>query len=284
MTIYISTGGFSKLTAYEASKKLSKYKIKNIELSGGLYSKKMIEELNELNTQFNIQLHNYFPPPKKPFVLNLASLNKNIQKKSYNHILQSINLCKILGTKFYSFHAGFLCDIKPSELGKKIKKKQLNSRSKGKKIFINSVIKLAKIAKKNNIKLMIENNVLSKKNYIEFEGNPFLMAEPLECKQLMSKFPKNVGLLIDVAHLKVSSKTLRFEPKKMFDLCKNRVFGYHLSDNDGLSDSNMAFNTKAWFWKYLDKNKEYFSIEVYNHKIKKLVYLLSLTKKKLNKE
>ena len=131
---------------------------------------------------------------------------------------------------------------------------------------------------------MIENNVLSKKNLIEFDGNPFLMADPLECKNIIDQLPKNVGLLIDVAHLKVSSKSLRFDPKKMFKLCKDRIFGYHLSDNDGLSDSNMPFNSNSWFWKYLEKDKKYISIEVYNQSIKKLYSLLRLTKKKLKKK
>ena len=123
MTVYISTGGFSNLTAYNAAKKLKKSNINEIELSGGLYSKNLIKDIHKIKKISNIQLHNYFPPPKKPFVLNLASLDKNISKKSYNHIIKAINLCKNLGTQFYSFHAGFLCDVKPNELGKRIKKK-----------------------------------------------------------------------------------------------------------------------------------------------------------------
>ena len=32
----------------------------------------------------------------------------------------------MLGKKYYSFHACFLCDIKPNELGKKIKKRKFS--------------------------------------------------------------------------------------------------------------------------------------------------------------
>ena len=45
MKIYISTGGFKNLSGYEASKKLLKNKIKDIELSGGLYDKNSIRNI-----------------------------------------------------------------------------------------------------------------------------------------------------------------------------------------------------------------------------------------------
>ena len=42
------------------------------------------------------------------------------------------------------------------------------------------------------------------------------MADPNECKKILNSLSDNVGLLVDVAHLKVSSNTLNFDPKKMF--------------------------------------------------------------------
>ena len=37
-----------------------------------------IEKLKSIPKDINLQLHNYSPPPKIPFVFNLASLNKDI--------------------------------------------------------------------------------------------------------------------------------------------------------------------------------------------------------------
>ena len=119
MSVYISTGGFKKLDFLETARLFKESGINNIELSGGAHTGDVKKKLHLVNKFANIQLHNYFPPPKKPFVLNLASLDEKIFKRSNKHIIDSIKLCSMLGKRYYSFHAGFLCDIKPNELGKK---------------------------------------------------------------------------------------------------------------------------------------------------------------------
>ena len=274
MTIYISTGGFSKKSTDLAISDLERYGFKNIELSGGLHKKNLFYTIK--NKKLNFQIHNYFPPPKVPFVLNLASLDKRIYQKSLNLVLKAINFSNRLGSGYYSFHAGFLCDVNPSDLGNKIKKKKLNSREICKKIFIKRVSFIAKYANKLDIKIMIENNVITKNNLKEFGSNPFLMTDPVECKEILKELPRNVGLLIDVGHLKVSSRTLKFNPKNMFIDCKKRIFGYHLSDNNGKRDTNAPFTKKSWFWKYLDRSIKYFSIEVYNTSLSKLLKILKI--------
>ena len=98
-------------------------------------------------------------------------------------------------------------------------------------------------------------------------------------QKILNSLSDNVGLLVDVAHLKVSSNTLNFDPKKMFILCKNRILGYHISDNNGDRDLNSSFDDSSWFWKYIDYKKEYLSIEVYDRDPKNLKKLLELAKK-----
>ena len=283
MTIYISTGGFNRIPAYKSVKKLINYGAKNIELSGGTYSSDNIKKLRVYKKKINFQIHNYFPPPKIPFVLNLASQNSLIAKRSFKHIETSIKKCKQIGSNYYSFHAGFLCDIKVNELGKKIVKKKLYNRKESISIFLKRVKKLSILAKKNRIMLLVENNVLSNNNLKEFKSNPLLMCDPKETLKIAKQFPLNVKLLIDVAHLKVSAKTLNFNPKDMFNKCEKYIGGYHLSDNDGKSDSNMPFSNNAWFWKHLNKKINYLSVEVYNLNKKKLLDLKKIVLQKLNK-
>jgi sugar phosphate isomerase/epimerase len=279
MNIYISTGGFSRQSADLTVNDFARNGIKNIELSGGSYKKNLFNILK--NKKLNFQIHNYFPPPKIPFVLNIASTNKKIYQNSLKLILRAINFSHKLGSSYYSFHAGFLCDINPQELGNRIKKKKLNPREICKKLFIDRVGYIAKKANKLGIKIMIENNVITKSNIKEFGENPFLMSEPSECREILKKLPRNVGMLVDVAHLKVSANTIGFHPKTMFDKCNKRIFGYHLSDNDGKKDTNNFFTEKSWFWKHLDKRIKYFSIEVYKAKPLKLLKILNLAEKKL---
>ena len=283
MSIYFSTGGYKNQISRDVVKTLIDVGIKDIELSGTCYSKDNIKDLKQLLKFSNLQIHNYFPPPKKPFVLNLASMDEVIAQKTIDHIMYAIDVCKELNCKYYSFHAGFLCDIKVSELGKKVDKKILQNREESLDLFINRILKISERAKQKNINIMIENNVLSKNNQISFEGNPFLMCDADECEKVINSCPENVKLLIDVAHLKVSSNSLNFDKIKFLDKCNHLAGGYHLSDNDGLSDSNDEFDNKSWFWDHIDRKKDYYSIEVYNLRNNEIKELINIVKNKLAK-
>jgi sugar phosphate isomerase/epimerase len=280
--IYISTGGIKNKNASKFSEELVSYGINEIELSGGLHSESLLDDLLILSTKINFQIHNYFPPPEKPFVLNLGSLDPEVGMKSYNHIVKALEWCSILGCDHYSFHAGFLLDPGVHELGKKIVDRDLYDRDKSKEIFVSRVKNLHEIAKNSDITLMIENNVLSNNNSLEFKSNPLLMCAPEECNEVLNNLPEDIKLLIDVAHLKVSANSLNFNPEKMFHMCENRIGGYHLSDNNGLSDTNQAFNSKSWFWNYLNPLIDYISIEVYSSDFNLLLDQKKLTELKLN--
>ena len=280
--IYISTGGIINKTAAQFSEELVSYGIKDIELSGGMYSKSLLDEILILSPKVNFQIHNYFPPPEKPFVLNLGSLDAEVGERSYEHVLKALEWCSKIGSDHYSFHAGFLLDPGVNELGKKIVDRKLYDRDKSKELFVSRVKKLYEIAKNLGITLMIENNVLSKNNSLEFSSNPLLMCAPEECNEVLNNLPEGIKLLIDVAHLKVSANSLNYNPKKMFQMCENRIGGYHLSDNNGLSDTNNPFNSEAWFWKHINPSVNYISIEVYSPDINLLLEQRKLTKLKLN--
>ena len=271
MKVYISTGGFSKLSGYNASKKLLKNKISNVELSGGLFEKNSINNIAKLKKKLNFRIHNYFPPPKNPFVLNIASLNQKSSKKSMDHVYASIKYCKKLNSDFYSFHAGFLCDPKVDHLGKKFFTKKMFNRQKAINIFLKRINKISKFAQKLNVNILVENNVLNSR--YKPNDNPFLMADEKEIIDILKKFPKNVKLLLDVAHLKVSSQTFKFNARKALKRLNPYVGGYHLSDNDGKTDSNDFFHDKSWFWKDLRKDLNYYSIEVYSENVKKIYKL-----------
>lgn len=279
--IFLSTGGFRKNSAFKTSKYFLKNNIKNIELSSGSYSKNLSTELNILKKIANIRIHNYFPPPKVPFVLNLCTRNELNLKKTISHIKQGILLAKKTNSKYYSFHAGFRFDPEIKELGKKISKKKLMSKSLAYKVFYERLIKINKFAKKNNIKLLVENNVISDKNFREFKENPFLLTNPKEIKKFFSKLDSNIGLLLDVAHFKVSSNTEKFNLKKGYKQIFKFIKAIHLSDNNGKADTNSKIRKDSWFLKILKKNLDYYSIEVYSKSIKLLKSQINLIKKNI---
>lgn len=279
--IYISTGGFRDKTADAVSAELFTAGIKSIELSGGTHSETLLADLEALAKDIDFQIHNYFPPPADPFVLNLGSLNQEVGQRSVAHVEQALEWCLALGGDRYSFHAGFLLDPRVDELGRRIPSRTLFDRDASIEAFVGRVSTLADKAKDMGLGLMIENNVLSARNAEEFPDNPLLMCDPWECRKIMGLLPDNVKQLIDVAHLKVSANSLNFEPEKMFDLCRERIAGFHLSDNNGLEDSNKPFDEKAWFWPHVDANVDYYSVEVYGSTPAQLLQQADLVRSKL---
>jgi len=281
--IYISTGGFNKKSVIEVIQLLSKNNIKAFELSGGIFTDNLESKLKILSNKFEFTVHNYFPPPKKPFVLNLASLNENIYQESVNHIKQSIKLASFIKSPFYSFHAGFLIDPKVKELGKTIKSNNLYDRDKSLKRFIHSIKFLSKYASKYKIKLLVENNVITKSNLSKFKSNPLLMTDTKSTGEIVENFDENLFFLVDVAHLKVSANTLNFDAREYLEIFKDKIGGYHLSDNNGLVDSNKEISKSSWFWPHLRNDLNYYTLEVYDQNPKVLFSQLELAQNKVYK-
>ncbi|MDC6477656.1 TIM barrel protein [Candidatus Pelagibacter sp.] len=270
--VFVSTGFYKKNSPNEIIKIFINNKIRSIELSGGKHiNKSQINKLKLLNNKgLKIRIHNYFPAPRSPFVINLASESKVIIKKSISQLKKSILLAKDLNNEFFSFHAGFRVDPKPKQLGKKLKKISLVDKKKAEKIFFDNLILLNLFAKKNNVKLLIENNVVNKKNFETFGGNPLLMTNPIDIISFFEKLPKDIGFLLDVGHLKVSSKTEKFDLNNGMIKLKNIVTGYHLSENNGLEDQNKNFARNAWFLRHLKKNLNYYTLEIYKTNLDKI--------------
>ena len=108
------------------------------------------------------------------------------------------------------------------------------------------------------------------------------MTNASEAIHIMKKTKKNVNLLIDVGHLKVSSRTEKFDKVGYLKKVNKWIKGYHLSDNNGLEDQNNKIKINSWFWKYLNKDVDYISLEIKNKNLSLLKGQLTLTKKILN--
>jgi sugar phosphate isomerase/epimerase len=280
--IYVSTGGNSHQTAFKTACDYSEVGIANCELSGGLYDPEVATNVQFLVRDCNVQLHNYFPPPQEPFVLNLASFDRYTLERTKKHIQSAIELTAEIGAYIYSFHAGFLLDPKVEDLGRRIEKRSLNSRNKAMNQFVDNVNNLALYAEKLGVTLLIENNVLSHMNHEYFGGNPFLMVDEKECEFVMKETAKNVSLLVDVAHLKVSATSLGFEKVDFLKVLDPWIYAYHLSDNDGLSDKNEPVLEDSWFWPHIRTDLDYYSLEVYGKSPQELAEQVKLTEKLLN--
>ena len=279
--IFVSTGGIKETTAYNTALTFIEHGITAIELSGGAYEEIIFSKYQKLLDSATFQVHNYFPPPKNPFVLNLASPNNLIAEKSICHAKNAIKLSAALKRPIYSFHAGFLLDPKVSQLGKPIDALQVYDRNSCLDSFLERITILAEYASFKDVQLLIENNVISDSNIKIFGEDPFLMTTPKEAKIIMENTPSNVNMLLDVAHLKVSANSLSFDRHEMFTECDNWIKAYHFSDNDGISDSNKSIDMDSWFWPYVKKNENYYSLEVYNSNINELKKQINITNEQL---
>ena len=187
--IYISTSCVKNTKIKDSVQELAENDFQNIELSGGTeYYENFEDDLLELKGKYNLnyRCHNYFPPPKKPFVLNLASLNDETFQMSFDHLKKVVALSNRLGADKFAFHAGFFIDIKLNEIGKKLSLDNLFDEKEAIERFCNAYSVIKKQAK--NVSLFIENNVFSKTNADTYDGeNPFMMTNFNEYKSLKEK-------------------------------------------------------------------------------------------------
>jgi sugar phosphate isomerase/epimerase len=261
--IFVSTGGIRTKSAAETATSFCEHGIRSVELSGGAYSNNQEADLRVLCKDMAFQVHNYFPPPAQPFVFNLASTDPELSGRSVDHVRSAMVLAVALGRPVYSFHAGFRINPAVSELGSAIKRRKLCNRTTALRQFGEKVLLLAEEARREGVTLLVENNVLSAVNLATFGEDPLLLTHPDEIAAFMGEMPSNVGLLLDVAHLKVTARTLGFDPVAAHVKVKSWIRGYHLSDNDGTADTNQVVTADSWFWQVMESNLDYYSLEVY---------------------
>lgn len=263
--IFISSSCVKSDSIEESVKKIADSGIKNIELSGGTsLQDNYLEKLKNLKKEYKINylVHNYFPPPKKHFLLNIASCNKNIYKKTIDFYKNTIDLCIELKVPFFGLHAGYLIDFSISKLNKKIPKIKLYDKKKSEENLIKGYKILQKYSK-SKVKIFLENNVLSKANFQSYGTNPFFLTSYEDYVDLRKKL--NFNILLDLAHLYVSCKSLKksyFNDVKNF---KNIVEYLHISENNGEHDHNWKLNSRSQITSSLKEfNKaKFITLEVY---------------------
>ena len=242
--------------------------VRHIELSGGTnYIKDIKEKLISLKNKHNVNFicHNYFPPPKQPFVLNLASLNKEIFDQSIEHAITAIELSKQLNAQYYSIHAGFLLDITTNEIGKQVAHRELQNRDQSIEQFVKAINIINQ--ETDNFPIYIENNVLSFNNYKEFNNhNPFLLTCWDDYKELRSLI--KFKCLLDVGHLKVTCHSLGLNFKEELALFMDIAEYIHISDNNNISDQNRPLVKNSQMYSLLkgyDWSNKIVTIEVYDN-------------------
>jgi sugar phosphate isomerase/epimerase len=239
--LYISSSCVKHEKIRDSIEELARNGFSHIELSGGTkYYDDFEKDLLGLQDKYHLNylLHNYFPPPKEDFILNLASLNDDIFKQSVEHIKRALELSKRLKARKFAFHAGFFIDFSISEIGKSISSGKLADTGKAIQRFCEGFRQLKQTAE--DVELYIENNVFSSTNAQNFQGKrPFMLMEFKEYEELKRMI--DCKLLLDVAHLKVSANTLKLDFFDQVNKMLPLTDYLHISENDGLQDQSHCF-------------------------------------------
>ena len=193
---------------------------------------------------YKLTLHNYFPSPKKSFVLNIASSDHYEIKQTNKLVKNALQLAEVCGSPLYGIHAGYLS--RASEQSDGIFKFEGERISYSKALdrsihFVNSV---SKEFEQSGVRLLIENLFPSPSE----QNSLFCTLE--EISEFISQVPKSVGLLLDLGHLNVSSNLLNFSRtkfiEKYIERFSDRLLEVHISENKGSKDDHLPIQKGSW--------------------------------------
>ena len=256
MTLYVSSGAFRSRSIADVVDDAVRLGVTHVELSSGLAHAPALEtEIKRgMAAGLTFLVHNYFPAPLEPKVLNLTAGDPADLRWSIDHCRRALDLSVMVGGAFYSLHSGYVAALKAHQLGKPDEqaeafKHTAIDRGGAFEVMIASVREVADYAATKGKSLLLENNVISPVYLAKAPANPLLMTSADEIVRFMKAVDRpNVGFLIDMGHAKVSATALGFDAHDFLDEVAPYVRALHLSDNDGREDQNLPFDDTAWFY------------------------------------
>ncbi|OCL27623.1 hypothetical protein U472_03470 [Orenia metallireducens] len=259
MTLFVSTA-WSEYNERNIKDKIEEFILKgiiNIELSGGADFYEGIEsDILDLNDKYNLNfiLHNYFPPQKEDFVLNIASEDENNLKKSIDFVKKNINLASKFKSRLYTFHAGYAKKLNVTSKGYFKPDPGKIDWQKTYNTFYKSLDEILYFATKKGVRIGIEN--LFPFNEQE---NYSIMCTIREIEEMLFRYKDNkyLGLLIDFGHLNVAAHYMGFDRDKALDYLiaeyRDRIFEIHISDNGGSKDEHLPISENGWQIKLIER-------------------------------
>jgi len=203
------------------------------------------EDLAQIaEVQCNFLVHNYFPPPQDPFVLNLASRDDDIRQRSLELVFKALDLTAQLGAPFYSVHAGFITD--PTSFGTTsfVFPMPISSSEKQAAVtrFKASLEKVLSRAQELGLQVLVENNVCTE----DLRGKLLFQTADEILRMFDSLSSSNLGLLLDTGHLNVTAHTFGFDRMRFVDCVAPYVRAFHISDNGGVEDAGEPVREGSW--------------------------------------
>jgi sugar phosphate isomerase/epimerase len=244
--VYVSTaclaGGNDVLQTLDV---YAKAKLKNIELGATLSYRDGMEPHLFKRYGFDFIVHNYFPPPRERIIVNLASQDAAILQRSRRQSKDSIDFSHALGLDLFSVHAGFR--IEPDENFRFELNGPVAPYDPAFDTFVASVKEINAYAQAKGIRIAIENHGMPERDLSHGRNLAYMLCEAWEFERLWAAVPSaNVGMLLDLGHLKVASRSLGFDKEDFMDRVKEKVFSIHVHDNNGRADEHKEVGEGSW--------------------------------------
>ena len=214
-----------------------------IELGAGVSADEdSLSQVAGMECQFLV--HNYFPPPRNPFVLNLASGDDDIRQRSLDLVTEALTLTARLAAPFYSVHAGFITD--PISFGTTSFVFPMPASPDEARFAMDRFTTTLDIAihraQHLGVQILVENNVCSP----ELRGKLLLQTAD-EFLGLFRALPSpHLGMLLDTGHLNVTASTLSFDRIAFVEKVASYVRAIHVHDNDGTTDTHQPVQPGSW--------------------------------------
>lgn len=246
MNYFISTLNFSSDIRNRISDTISEMiakDIRNIEVSSlHPYEEHIEEKLLGFvqRDQAKILLHNFAPPSRESFLINLCDSREAERKRVSDFIKERIVLTKKLNMDYFSFHAGFRVNYQRGihEYSSRLGHKQALT------IFIEELRDLLHVAEQHKVHLGVENHVTIQENV-----DNLLLYSKEDFETLFHEIDsKYLHLHLDLGHLKISSYENKFDRNEFIKRFGEKVYAMHVHDNTGIKvDCHAPFSENFWF-------------------------------------
>ena len=251
MSVFISTTfAQSNSSVLEAVRKLVENNIRNIELGSiHRYEEGLDKKLLEIGG--NYITHNFFPPVDERIILNIASVDNAIRKKSITFIKGAIGFAEKIGAEIYTIHPGFLEDplgeSKSSEKydfkfpSEDLSSPHPNYQACNENLF-RSLCEIGAYLDGKNVKITIETQgSFTKKNTV-------LFSKPDEFIYFMNSIQNpQIGINLNLGHLNLASRVWGFDKTQVLEIVKPRLLAVEVSHNDGVEDDHQALRLNSWY-------------------------------------
>jgi sugar phosphate isomerase/epimerase len=230
--------------------------VRAIELSGGNYEENWLSTVTHF-PEVDFSFHNYFPPPKLPFVFNLASADPQVREASIKLCKEAIRLTSRFGQKQFSFHSGFCFDPTPESLGSALESRShIVDENSANEIFNRSLEEIASFAERLQVVPLVENNVLNTETAARWGRKSLLVTTADDIEDFFRLWGTRVGILLDVGHLRVSSSTVESDFHLELERSLHFASALHLHSNNGKEDQHLGISGAESWWESVESRRD----------------------------